>query len=160
MMGVYVTIDGVDLICYEDGIIHKFDKHRNKWWIVKQTPFKDSNEYEQLRISLNGKIYRQSRILAHVYLGLDLDSDLQVDHIDRNSLNNSIDNLRIVTNLQNQWNRDVKGYSKIKNSFEARLSVNGYRYTKSFKKEEDAIKWRNMMKSAFQIIPYGARVGE
>ena len=151
MTAIHTTLFGTKLICYENGIIDRFDERYNKWQEVKQTPIKRKN-YECLEIGFNGKIYKQARILAHVYYNFDLDSDLQIDHIDRNSLNNSIDNLRIVTNQQNSWNTNAKGYYKRKSGFQAVLQANGICYSKRFKTEEDAIKWHNMMKSAFHTI--------
>jgi hypothetical protein len=51
-----------------------------------------------------------------------------IDHIDGNRSNNKIDNLRDVTNQQNQWNRTTaKGYvwRKFANKFHARIRLNG-----------------------------------
>jgi len=52
----------------------------------------------------------------------------QIDHIDGCRTNNKIDNLRDVTNQQNQWNQTkAKGFSwnKQKEKFSARIKVNG-----------------------------------
>ena len=50
-----------------------------------------------------------------------------IDHIDRNPLNNSIENLRVVTNQQNQFNTNALGYywDKIKGRWKAKIKVNG-----------------------------------
>jgi hypothetical protein len=46
-----------------------------------------------------------------VYLGLDINNtELQIDHIDRCKTNNNSDNLRIVTNQENTFNTNAKGY--------------------------------------------------
>jgi hypothetical protein len=64
------------------------------------------------RIRCGNKMTKRHRIIAYIYLGLDLENPKQqIDHIDGNKLNNSLDNLRIVTHQQNQWNRTkAKGY--------------------------------------------------
>lgn len=51
-----------------------------------------------------------------------------LDHIDGNKSNNKIDNLRDVTNQENQWNRTTaKGYTwhKKNNKFQAAIQING-----------------------------------
>ena len=51
----------------------------------------------------------------------------QVDHIDGNKINNKIENLRDVTNQQNQFNRTTaKGYyfDKRTNKFKAAIQIN------------------------------------
>lgn len=44
------------------------------------------------------------RIIWVMFVG-DIPSNMQVDHRDRNPFNNRMDNLRLVTCAQNQWNR-------------------------------------------------------
>ena len=54
------------------------------------------------------------RIILHRYL-LDYDGDLQIDHIDRNPLNNRKCNLRIVTSVENNANKTAKNLELYKN---------------------------------------------
>jgi len=52
---------------------------------------------------------------------------LFIDHIDGNTQNNNISNLRNVTNQENCFNRDVKGYcfDKETEKYRARITLNG-----------------------------------
>lgn len=57
------------------------------------------------RVAYDGKLYHVHRLLYIMYNNTEIPSGVQIDHIDRNKLNNSKDNLRLSTNIQNQWNR-------------------------------------------------------
>ena len=78
---------------------------------------------------------------------------LDVDHIDGDTMNNTRDNLRIVTQQQNSWNRavainntsGVKGVSKVKrnNKWIARIGYNGKRIViGTFDNYDDAVEAR------------------
>jgi hypothetical protein len=58
----------------------------------------------KMRIKFNGLLYPLHRIVY--YLAYEIDpGEKQIDHIDRNALNNNPLNLRVVTHSQNQCNR-------------------------------------------------------
>jgi hypothetical protein len=59
-------------------------------------------------VRINGKIAKVH--MARQVLGLEFGDKRQADHIDHNTLDNSRPNLRIVTNQENQYNRNPKGY--------------------------------------------------
>ena len=64
-----------------------------------------------------------------------------IDHKDINVTNNNIENLRVVTNQQNHFNRNCKGYyfNKQSQKWKARIDVNGkQKYLGLFLLEEDA----------------------
>ena len=83
-------------------------KIQNPYWKKSNIITSNTGYYT---IKLN-KRYNIHRIIAMVYLGLDItNTKNQVDHIDRCRTNNNINNLRIVNNQQNQWNNNAKGYS-------------------------------------------------
>lgn len=83
---------------------------------------------------------------------------IEIDHIDQNSLNNDISNLRLVTHSQNTANiskiSKTNGrhttsqyigisYSKRDEIWESAIRVEKTRYRKKFKSEFEALKWRN-----------------
>jgi hypothetical protein len=82
------------------------------------------------QVYLNNSPYKIHRIIFMMHYECVPD---QIDHIDGNPLNNKIENLREVTNTQNQFNRKissrnttgVKGVSLSKsNKFVVRISTN------------------------------------
>lgn len=92
---------------------------------------KNSTGYMQVLLWKNGKYkhFLVSRLVAQAYLD-GFSEDLEVDHIDRNPLNNSIQNLRVVNHQENHFNKGGKGWSKVvrKNGdekFVARIVLNG-----------------------------------
>ena len=70
-----------------------------------------SMNHNYVQIHLNGRIYRLHRILAKHFLP-NPDDLPEVDHIDRNPLNNSIDNLRWASRSENARNRTVTAYGR------------------------------------------------
>lgn len=54
-----------------------------------------------LSVVHNTKKYLNHRLVAHAFLGLDLSSDITVDHINRDKTDNSIDNLQLLTRADN-----------------------------------------------------------
>ena len=57
-----------------------------------------------VRVKLNGRTYRLHRILAKHFIP-NPNNLPEVDHVDRNPLNNSIDNLRWISRSENARNR-------------------------------------------------------
>jgi hypothetical protein len=55
-------------------------------------------------IGFNDRLYYYHRIVWILINGDILDSNLEIDHIDNNKLNNKIENLRLVSNRKNQQN--------------------------------------------------------
>jgi hypothetical protein len=110
------------------------------------------NNYRSLHFF--GQRYMAHRVFWFMHYGEDPFLK-QIDHIDRNSLNNKIENLRLVEAWQNHHNKNqtltnqtksnVTGvnFHKNKNIWIANLSVNKKRYYLGcFKNIEDAIKAR------------------
>ena len=64
-----------------------------------------------MRVKLNGRTYQLHRIIAKHFI--ENPDDLpQVDHIDRNKTNNSIENLRWVSNSENSRNRTFTAHGR------------------------------------------------
>jgi hypothetical protein len=106
-----------------------------------------------------GKVnYLNHLIIGMVYLGLYiLNLKTEIDHIDRNTLNNNVNNLRIVTSQQNKFNAVDKGYSWRNDCkcWRVRITVNGkYVYSKYWKNEEDAAADYIKQKEKYHIISY------
>ncbi|QHJ81626.1 MAG: hypothetical protein [Bacteriophage sp.] len=86
------------------------------------------------RVGVAGKEYRAHRIVYHIVTGNIISEDLQVDHIDKDRANNRISNLRLVTNQQNQFNKNLLSnntsgitgvvWYKITNKWKVQMRVN------------------------------------
>jgi len=119
------------------------------WYKIKVILSVNKNTgYKKYYININRKNYNLSRIVFKAHNNdwniTDISKNNFIDHININSLDNRIENLRILTNQQNQWNtnRNAKGYywNKRKNKWNAQISINGKKkYLGYFDNEEDAL---------------------
>jgi len=122
-------------IKYEDGQLFiwfcrggRGDLKNPYWKVIKQY---NMNGYK--RVNIGNKNYYAHRVIYYIHNQDwnidDTKRDNSIDHIDGNRQNNSIENLRVVTNSQNGWNtyhRYVKGYywHKPSKKFVADIYVN------------------------------------
>jgi len=93
-----------------------------------------------LGFKFEGNRYRVHRVVWEMHNG-EIPEGLYVDHIDRDSTNNRIENLRLVTVQQNNRNQQRKGYSydKARDAYRARIWVDGKSIELgSYAHEEDA----------------------
>jgi len=123
-----VEVNGTNLIILEDGVILTINDKG------KKLERKQSMRSNYLSLLLQ-KNYKQKRISTHrlmglAFLGLDINNpQMCIDHRDHNTLNNNIDNLRIVSQQQNQFNRkNVKGFRKVGNKYRAEIVLNKKTY--------------------------------
>lgn len=96
--------------------------------------------YMTVNLCKNGKsnTKRVHRLVAVAFLG---ESDLQIDHIDGNKLNNRLDNLEYVTpkeNTQRAWKSGLSKYTderkqKLREKAIERWKKNGFRKTNLIK---------------------------
>jgi hypothetical protein len=112
-----------ELFYYEDGKLFNKTK-RSKNTIVGEEAGRLSNRgYRQIMV--NRKFYLSHRLIYIFHHG-EIADKLYIDHIDRDKSNNNIENLRLVTIQENQWNRGARGYyfHKANNKFLAQIRLN------------------------------------
>jgi hypothetical protein len=115
-----------------------------------------------IRIKINNKGYTAHR-LVYIYHYGDIPNDLQIDHINGIRDDNRIENLRLVTHQENQWNQTkAKGYywHKRNKTYLARIVIDGkLKHIGSFDNEDDARNAYIMAKVDLHKIQNRMRVG-
>ena len=142
------------LFKYEDNMLFKKRKGGKKWTCCNELK---PNNYGYIEVKVNDKKMRIHRI---VYLFHNPDWDIHdscrdnsIDHINRNKLDNRIENLRVVNSSENNQNRThckgkpIKGvyFSKKKNTWQSQWCENKKQKNKWFKTEAEALEYRAKM---------------
>jgi len=112
------------LFYYEDGKLFNRVKRSKKTIVGEEAGKLKKTGYREIKI--NGKLYYSHRLI-YIYHNGEIADGLHIDHIDRDKLNNNIENLRLVTRQENYFNTDAKGYyfNKARNKFQAYIGING-----------------------------------
>jgi hypothetical protein len=122
---------------FEDGRIFRFGYYGNakeeSWFQLKGNIYINKDGYKRQRTEINGKHYTTSRIIYKAFHPeWDIENGIQnnsIDHINRNSLDNHISNLRTADMKLQSQNRNcvinAKGYSKHGNKYQARICIQG-----------------------------------
>jgi len=132
-------------LIYENGNI--YSKNRNRF--LKPTP--NSKGYLQVNLGKNGSVRTRliHRLVAEYYIP-NPDNKPQVDHIDRNRQNNSINNLRWVNPSENQINKPIRG--KIPYRHISTKKMNGTYYQIKIKRNYKQIYQKYFKKNNWTII--------
>lgn len=142
-----------NLFRYEDDMLYKKWKVGSKWTCCDD--LKPRGEY--MKLKMNGKtlyIHRLVYLFHNPEWNIsDNNRDNSIDHINGNRRDNRIENLRIVTNSQNQQNKThyrgkpIKGVSfdKQQKKWKAHWNENGKQQAKFFKTEPEALEHRAKM---------------
>jgi len=117
-----------------------------KWVKKKSTLKEDKTGYKSYVFGHNKKSYILSRVVYKAHNPewdiTDNSKNNEIDHINVNSLDNRIENLRILKAQHNKWNTSAKGYYKCKytNKWRVEIRANGkvIKNIGRFTEEEDA----------------------
>ena len=115
------------------------------WYKIKITFHIQKYGYKKYLIYINNKQYGLSRIIYKAHNPewdiIDNGKNNFIDHINKNSLDNRIENLRILTHQQNLFNTNAKGYAwyEKRNKWRSQIQINGkVKHLGYFEKEKDA----------------------
>ncbi len=124
------------------GVIGKEIKGKTQGYII-------INGNNNFKGKVLGHHFAWYMIYGHVYFD-------RLDHFNRIKTDNRISNLRILTNQQNQFNTNAKGYCwhKQNQKWQSQIMVNGKLiYLGSFNTEEEARQSYLKAKEKLHIIP-------
>jgi hypothetical protein len=120
-----------ELFYYKEGFLYyKSDVGRK---IKKDSKVGNIKKSGYLQFNSNNKTYSVHRVIYEMHFGK-IPEKMQIDHIDRDKLNNNIGNLRLATSQQNNFNKNVRKDSssgfkcifwrKDKNKYRVRIKIN------------------------------------
>ena len=160
--GRQIRIDSIDSFN-----IYSWREYKTKpadWFKIKPTKCVDKyGNITHLVALKNNKIshsYKLSRIAYKAHNPdwniTDVSQNNFIDHINNNSVDNRIENLRVITHQQNLFNTKSKGYcwDKINNKWKAEITLNGKsKNLGRFSEEKDARQAYLTAKEKYHIMP-------
>tara|TARA_R110001606_G_C14903000_1_gene594240 strand:- start:7 stop:486 length:480 start_codon:yes stop_codon:yes gene_type:complete len=138
------------LIKLEDGELYwwrhisRSGEMKNPYWVkYEQTIVTDirGNQYKKINAGRHFFIHRVIYYIHNQEWDIwDGSKSNLIDHIDRNTFNNNIENLRVVTNQQNCCNKGTTNVTITKyNTYRAKVSFGDIHISKCYKTEQEAI---------------------
>ena len=91
----------------KEGLVYRYNKSRDKLTLCCIRV----NNYGYEQFMSKGKLYQVHRAVYETFSG-DIPQGYQIDHIDTNKLNNSLDNLRCVTPKENSNNLLTRNHKR------------------------------------------------
>jgi hypothetical protein len=154
-----ICINGLEFKVERSGVIYR--KRGTNYKLIEGSLKKSGYLFYDSGIIIRDKVKTRFKIAFHrlvacAYLGLDhTNKKLCLDHINGIRNDNRVDNLRIVSNQQNCFNRkNVKGFSTRNNKFIAEIQLNGQTIPLgTFDNERDARNAYLVAKQKYHIIP-------
>lgn len=136
------------------GLRYNRDIPRSKVSKGDHTGLSTGNTY--YKVSIKGKFYQAHQVVWFLH-GNEIPEGLELDHIDGDRLNNKIENLRLVTKSQNQWNTGKyisrnnglpKGISLHRGGYLVQIGYLGKRYAKWHKDLDKAIAYSEELRAS------------
>ena len=118
-----IVLDGVEMLIFKNGKM--YIKSYNKFKLIDNI----ANSYGGYnQICINKKLIYRHRIMAHVFLNLNINDKVHIiNHINNDKLNNDINNLKVVKHLEkNEFSINSEGYilDKLTNKFIVEFLLN------------------------------------
>ena len=104
------AIDLLNLLSYQDGALYWKEKPCRR--VMAGSIAGNVNGANRHQITYRGKVYMRSRLIWEMHNGI-IPEGMEVDHEDRNTLNDSIGNLRLLNRSNNAFNRGVQSNNKL-----------------------------------------------
>ena len=118
---------------------------KNPYWRKFKQTITMNNKGKKYKIfPIKNRRFKAHRVIYYIHNQewdiWDISRSNLIDHIDRDTFNNNIENLRVVTNQQNCFNKGTKNVTITKyNTYRAKVSCGETTLYKHFKTEQEAI---------------------